>query len=290
MAQAKVATVLVTYNGSSFIERCLDAVVDWNPIVVDNCSTDNTVELIRSKYPQAEVIVSPENKGYGQGANLGIKKALEQDFEYILLINQDAKLEAECVEKLLKVAEFNLDLGIVAPLTLDGEKVDTSFLKNLSSCSVYISDLILYRQEEFYRTGFLPGAVWLVRREVFKIAGFFDSLFFMHGVDHDYYYRMKYHGFEMGFVPQAKAVHAYSVNVEDPKAAVPFKQRLKKLWWLSVLGLKRPDRSFIYNMCMVFGRFAQQFLRDPIVVIWTTLKTILLLPKVWYRRRRDMKR
>ena len=95
---SKTFVIIVTYNGSKWIETCLKSIETSNEplkvIVVDNNSKDNTLNIIRSKFPDTILIDNKKNFGFGKSNNLGIKKALELGGEYFFLLNQDAFIES----------------------------------------------------------------------------------------------------------------------------------------------------------------------------------------------------
>lgn len=78
----KVNTIIVTYNGAQWIEKCLDSLheckVKTHILIVDNASTDNTLSIIREKYPEVELIESAKNLGFGKANNIGLRKALDE--------------------------------------------------------------------------------------------------------------------------------------------------------------------------------------------------------------------
>src|SRR3954447_18299903 len=106
-----VSVVVVTWNALPYIERCLDSVRGHETIVVDHGSTDGTLELVRGRFPEVRVI-EQENKGLGAGLNAGMRAAPAR---YHLLINSDAWLEEDALERLVAFADGHPDAAVVAP-------------------------------------------------------------------------------------------------------------------------------------------------------------------------------
>ena len=90
----KIVAIIVTYNAVPWLERCLGSLqassVPVQTVIVDNRSTDETVNTIRTRYPQTVLIENQENLGFGQANNIGIRYALEHEATHVLLLNQDA--------------------------------------------------------------------------------------------------------------------------------------------------------------------------------------------------------
>ena len=101
----EVYVVIVTCNGEKWVENCFDSLKNSSypveTIVVDNSSTDNTVPRIKKAYSDVILIESDINLGFGRANNIGIKYALENQADYVFLLNQDAWIEKETIEKML---------------------------------------------------------------------------------------------------------------------------------------------------------------------------------------------
>lgn len=93
----KVVVVIVTYNGTEWIEECLhslrNSTLECTIIVVDNNSSDHTLDIIRDQFPAIKTIPQDTNLGFGRANNIGISYALKQRTEYVFLLNQDTKVE-----------------------------------------------------------------------------------------------------------------------------------------------------------------------------------------------------
>ena len=107
-----VTAVAVTYNGLPWIEKCLESLRDYPTIVVDHGSTDGTLELVRERFPQA-TLIEQENKGLGAGFNRGMREA--GDADYFLLINSDAWVVGDAVERMARFADANPRVAVVGP-------------------------------------------------------------------------------------------------------------------------------------------------------------------------------
>ena len=137
MIQNRILIIIVTYNAirHNWIQNCLNSIakstVTPDVFIVDNNSTDATCAYIRSLDKKYTLVESEQNLGFGKANNLGLEHALKHNYDYVFLLNQDAYLESDTLEKLL-----SLDLtgyGIISPLQLNGNGngVDEDFLEFL---------------------------------------------------------------------------------------------------------------------------------------------------------------
>ncbi len=211
-----ITTIIVTYNGGLWINKCLHCLekssLKSNIIIIDNGSTDGTPLIIEQNFPKVHLIKSKKNLGFGQGNNLGIKKALERNFDYIFLLNQDAWIKNDTLEHLVKVSQNNPNYGILSPVHLNGKgtKLDYLFSTYIEpdSCPNYISDIILSKPlKSVYPIAFINAAAWLIPKKAIINIGGFDPIFFHYGEDNNYIQRMTFHGFKTGIVPSAFVFH-----------------------------------------------------------------------------------
>lgn len=211
-----VYSIIVTYNGIKWIEKCLgslkNSTINITVIVIDNGSTDGTVEFIESQYPDINLIKSPENLGFGQANNRGIKIAYENNADYFFLINQDAWVQCDTVEKLILSHKKNPEYGIISPIHLEGRGValDLNFATYISKYKPVqlLSDLILQRDsKKLYETLFVNAAAWLLTKTCVNSVGGFSPMFFHYGEDDNYVNRARFHGHKIGFDTSAFIYH-----------------------------------------------------------------------------------
>ena len=100
-----IYTIIVTYNGMRWVDACFGSLrgstVPLHTVVVDNGSTDGTPQRIAERFPEVHLIRSDENLGFGRGNNAGIRYALGQGATHFFLLNQDAWIYPDTVERLL---------------------------------------------------------------------------------------------------------------------------------------------------------------------------------------------
>lgn len=204
--------IIVAYNGLKWLKKCLNSAYPYTIIVVDNNSTDSTINYIGENFPEVILLTQKTNLGFGQANNLGIALALKEGANYVFLLNQDAYLEPGSIEKLIEVQQNNPEFGILSPLHLNGKgnRLDRNFsyYLNYQANPDFYSDYIFQRRKkQVYNVPFVNAAGWLISKKCLEFVGGFDPIFFHYGEDDNYCQRVIYHGFKIGVVPDATLNH-----------------------------------------------------------------------------------
>ena len=196
--------VIVTYNGAKWIDKNITSLLESeypvNTIVIDNCSTDDSVVLL-SKYPEVELIESEVNLGFGKANNIGIKKALDNGADYVFLLNQDAWVFPKTISSLVNSMEANADYGIISPVHFSGDETtwDESFIIYYNRKTASSDNLVT--------VPFVNAAAWMMSRACIEKVGLFEPMFSHYGEDRNYCDRVKYHRFLIGIDESSKIVH-----------------------------------------------------------------------------------
>ncbi len=243
----QIAAIIVTYNGAKWIAECLTSLIKSNvPIkiyIIDNGSTDNTIDIIRAGFKDVKIFEVNENLGFGKANNIGIAKALKWNADYMLLLNQDARIETNTVLDLIEIQNKNNEFGILCPLQLNGkgDKIDSLFLQYTVGVTIdLINDYFLGRnKKEVYEVSFANAACWLIPNEVIKNIGGFDPLFDHYGEDDDYVLRCKRKNYKIGICPNQKVFHdrEFRVNIRTSP------QIINDMYIDYILALKNPNVS-----------------------------------------------
>ena len=120
-----ISVVIVAWNARRYVELCLDSLVDAPPrrsmevIVVDNASSDDTIEIIEARYPWVKLIKSTENLGFSKGNNVGIRQC---EGRYIALVNPDVIVLPGCLDALADFLDQNPKVGNVGPRVLNPDR------------------------------------------------------------------------------------------------------------------------------------------------------------------------
>jgi GT2 family glycosyltransferase len=243
----KVYIVIVTYNAEKWIRNCINSInestVKSSVVIVDNNSSDNTVDIISKEYSSCTLIKNNANKGFGYANNKGIRFSLENGADYLVLLNQDAKLQTKALEHLLYFSAKYPEYGILTPMTysyngldLDAHLLYETFRYNLTLAS----DIFFDRAAEVYDVSLRPAAIWLIKKEALLDAGLFDPLFFMYREDDDLWNRFIAKDWKVGFFPRAVAYHHTASS-----GGYTLQKRIWYAYGDMLIGLKNNNLSFI---------------------------------------------
>lgn len=265
-----LAVVVVTHNGAGCIAACLESVLRFAPgaemVVVDNASTDGTVALVRERFPDAQVTVSPTNVGFGSGCRIGIERSQGDVF---LLLNQDAALAAP-IDGFVGVLRREERLGVLGGRVSypDGRLQPTigrrwtprrlalSWLVPVRTpglgplCARVVVPPSAYDREQ-RNVAWVSGAFLLGRRAAWDQAGGFDPAYFMYVEDVDYADRIRRAGYQVGYSPLGRAVHAERGEQPIGEAALRWTSR-GTLRWLEGTHGERAARRFAGTLAWIF--------------------------------------
>ena len=206
---AKILVVIVTYNAVKWVRKCLGSLekssLQADVLVVDNGSTDGTLPLIRTDYPRTRIIETGQNLGFGAANNIGLRIALDEGYGFVYLLNQDAWLQKDTLERL--VAAHKSEWGILSPMQLNSHgRRDKRFNKK---CGKYIDAALsgYHNDTLVVEVPFVMAAHWLLSRRAIETVGGFSPAFTQYGEDDNWIDRLHYHGLHCGVVPAAGAVH-----------------------------------------------------------------------------------
>lgn len=213
--EIKVFIIIVTYNAMKWLDKCLQSIdcssIKTNVVIIDNASTDETVKHIRNNYPKVHLIANEKNRGFGQANNQGIEFAYKNRATNFFLLNQDAYIHEDTVEKLVAVQNEN-DIALVSPIHLNGrgESLDYNFYRKtiINEDNIeFVSDAILGKEKDYYSVFKINAAAWMLSRRCVEKIGGFDPIYFHYGEDGNYCQRLKYHNEQCVFVPCAYIQH-----------------------------------------------------------------------------------
>lgn len=223
-----ISVIIVSWNTKSLLLQCVESLYkatresSLEIIVVDNASTDGSVDALREAFPVVKVIVNPRNFGFAKANNIGIERA---QGSYICLVNSDVKALNGVLDRMRAYMDAHTEVGAVAPKTLCGDlriqKNCREFptLRNLF-CQEFFLDVLFpmvvsFRGRSMIRCDYdvvmevegLCGCFLMVRRTVITQVGPLDERFFFYSEDVDWCKRIYDAGWKLVHYPDAEAIH-----------------------------------------------------------------------------------
>ena len=256
-----VSIIIVNYNTKTLLKQCLRSVfeqtkgLEFEIIVVDNASVDSSQEMLKNEFPCVDLIESSKNLGFGRANNLGAEKA---SGKYLFLLNSDTILLNNAVKILFDFLEKNKNVGVCCGNLYDeNEQPNHSYFMYLSP---------VFRELDLFFAGMLQKMIFgknatfnytekprkigdptacdlMIRADLFRKIGGFDSDFFMYGEDRYLNFKVKKTKYEMYNVPQAKIVHL------DGKSSTVNIKRLMMIRKGTNLYYKKTQNRFMTFVC-----------------------------------------
>jgi GT2 family glycosyltransferase len=220
------AVVVLNWNGREDTLRCLASLPpDVLTVVPDNGSTDGSAEAIRERFPHVHVIENGANLGYSGGNNAGIRAALDDGADWVVLLNNDATLEAGALDAFRDAAARHPRAGVLAgKLLFEDGRVQWAG-QRVALLTGYSGRPRGYGREDGPRYGEeievdrAVGALMAVSREAIDRAGLLDDDLFAYVEDVDWSLRIRDAGFTCVLVPGARAIHALSASTGGAKVS-----------------------------------------------------------------------
>jgi N-acetylglucosaminyl-diphospho-decaprenol L-rhamnosyltransferase len=225
----RVGVAIVSYNTAPLLQRCLESVAadtDTPVLVVDNGSTDGSVELVEREFPLVHVQVDPANRGYGAAANLAVQ-ALR--CRYVLLLNADTQLSTGTANALADYLDRHPGVAIAGPRLVNHARCYEP------STHPFPTPLALLIQETPLRYAvrlgrghewrcrsveWILGAALAIRRDAFIAAGGFDEGYFLYHEEVDLCYRLRAAGWEIHYAPVTTILHIGGASTSQSGAAM----------------------------------------------------------------------
>ncbi|MBW8042190.1 MAG: glycosyltransferase family 2 protein [Planctomycetes bacterium] len=241
-----VSIIIVNWNTCEILSDCLVSVykqtesVEFDVIVIDNHSTDGSVEMIKNKFPQVRLIENPANRGFAVANNQGMAIAKGR---YVLLLNSDTIVLDNAITKTVRFADAHPEAVVVGCRVLNPDRTlqPTCFMFpsiiNLLFSSSYLYKLFprsrifgrermtWWDRSDVREVDVVTGCVMLVRRTAVEQVGIMDERFFMYGEETDWCYRFRQAGWKVMFTPTAEIIHLGDASSRQVKPEMTLQLR-----------------------------------------------------------------
>jgi GT2 family glycosyltransferase len=236
----KSAIIIPNWNGKNSLKRCLDSVLNQSTIasiiLIENGSNDGSLEYVKKEYSSIKIIDNKKNLGFSGGVNAGIKYALDNNYTYIALLNNDAVADKKWLENMLRSIKLDKKIGIVTPKMLSNRN------NELDSTGDYLTRWGLpyprgrgvVDQKQYDRSINVfsaSGGASLYRAEMFNKVGLFDEDFFAYYEDMDLSFRAQLAGWKIIYEPTSIVHHQIGATSNKIKGFTTY-QTMKNLPWL----------------------------------------------------------
>lgn len=245
----RVTVVVLNWNGLGDTLECLESLAGldyprYRVLVVDNGSTDGSPVAIRQRFPDVEVIETGENLGYAGGNNVGLRYALAQGADYVLLLNNDTVVAPDMLRWLVEAAEKDPRVGVAGPMIYYHDQPEVVWS---------VGGGIDWRRGQTWMIGldepddgrfgteprevdFITGCAMLVRAAALREAGLLDERFFLYYEEVEWCVRIRRAGYRIIHVPAAKMWHKISPQAQSDSPLVHYYMSRNRLLFLWLTG------------------------------------------------------
>jgi len=224
--------IIVNWNTQDYLDKCLSSIYalystgEVSIIVIDNASSDGSVEMVRTKYPQVVLVSNEENVGFAKACNQGIQKA---ETDYVLLLNSDCEVTSpDLLRNVVAVFEQDQTVGIAGPLILyPNGKIQSAGERYLTLGRVFREQILFSAAPVFakhvareegklgakpFRVDWVSGSCLFAHKKVFAKVGLLREDFYMYAEDMEFCHRANKAGYASVIVPSASVVHHKSMS------------------------------------------------------------------------------
>ena len=228
-----VVLVILTWNNERDTMQCLESVskIDYDNyevIVVDNGSTDSTVRTIRRRFPEVSVIENEDNFGFAEGNNVGIRMAISNQADYVMLLNNDTTVHPDVLTHLVSAIELDPRIGIIGPLIRYFDPPQRIW--SAGNAIDWNSGIVISLRQgdegdthgDPYEVDYVSGCALLMKREVVEDVGLLDPRYYLYFEETDFCARVRTRGYKICVEPQALIWHKVSASIGAASPAITY--------------------------------------------------------------------
>lgn len=277
MTQPFVITTILNTNRREDTLACLASLEkstyrNHKVIVLDNASTDGSVEAIRATYPAVQVIELTENLGYAGNNNAGIKAAMSQDADWVFVLNEDTVLDPDCLAHLVGIGESDSEIGVVGPMVYHFDEPGIIQSAGGRMSRFWESSHVAQNEPDRgqfaspHQVDFISGCAIMIRRAVIEQVGLLDERFFYYKEETEWCLRARKAGWRIVHIPQARLWHKGVQRDYRPKPSVTYYKTRNQ--FLMLAKHRAPPATWI----VVWGQTMRTLASWTIKPKWRTLR------------------
>lgn len=263
----QVIIIILNWNGKEDTIECLESLKNitypnYKILLVDNGSTDGSVDFFKRRYPEIEIVENQENLGFAEGNNVGMRRALEKGSDYVLILNNDTVVDSHFLQELINLAEQDLKIGIVGPKIYyydNPSKINSAggtINWNVGAgINIGIGATDNGQFNHCLDVEYLMGAAMLIKNELIKEIGGFNQGFFLLLEDTELCIRAKRVGYRSVFCPNSKIYHKEGISGE--------KSPISLYYW------------YRNRLLLLKNHYPHGILKFHIILIYISLRTMV---------------
>lgn len=288
-----VSIIIINYNTLELTKNTINSVVEktkdinYEIILVDNASTDGSVEYFEKNYKDKIIFLkNEENLGFGRANNKGIEVAKGK---YTFLLNSDTLLINNAIKILFDYMEFNSEVGVCGGNLYDGELNPVhSYLKKIPSIKTEINYFfnilgkivkkIFKKRDDFNysesvrEVGYITGADMMIRKNILEKVGIFDEIFFMYSEEAELTYRIKQARYKIMSVPKARIVHLEGKSTKFKENRYHMYLESKYKYYYKIYGIKSCKNFYLISQLGYLLRGISTFNKDYFKILKINFK------------------
>ena len=265
-AEPSVAVILVNWNGYPDTAACLEslrvlAYRNYSVTIVDNASSDGSEEKFRQNHPECAVLQAGSNRGFAGGCNLGIRHALQYNPDYLLLLNNDTRVDPGLIRELVRMDQSGENIGITSGKVYFANPPDRvwcyggSFNVNTGAAVHFLNEheAAQVLKKPLYR--YLPACLWLLKRRCVESVGLLSEEFFHLCEDVEYCLRLQQKGWKLALTPNAVVYHKGSAAMERFSPVYNYYEQRNRLYVIKKYRTQKRFALFqLFDCCVIAGR------------------------------------
>jgi GT2 family glycosyltransferase len=254
---SKVSIIILNWNGKKDTIECLDSLkkiryFNYEIVIVDNGSTDGSVECFKKLYPKIELIENKKNLGFAEGNNVAIRRIIERGTDYVLLLNNDTIVDPDFLVELVNVLKNDSSIGIAGPTVYYYKEKDNIQSAGGKICwykgkAPHLRNKNDMKINEIRDVDYIMGCSLMAKSELFKIIGYLNKDYFAYWEETEWCVRAKRAGYRIINVPAAKVWHKGGATSKKTSGFQEYQMTRNMFWFMKKHASKIQYLMFIIN-------------------------------------------